>query len=80
LGDRSGIGISYSVVPPRAVSVEAAMFSHWPISAWAKSARRRPWESDEFILRRNELLALAVSLLLMATVAMAAFVACAVLQ
>jgi hypothetical protein len=56
------------------------MFSHWQVSAWAKSARRRRWESDEFILRRNELLALAVSLLLMATVAMAAFVACAVLQ
>jgi hypothetical protein len=56
------------------------MFRHWPISAWAKSARSKRWESDEFILRRNELLALAVSLLLMAAVAMAAFVACAVLQ
>ena len=56
------------------------MFSPWPISVWAKSARRKRWESDEFILRRNELLTLAVSLLLMAAVAMAAFVACAVLQ
>jgi hypothetical protein len=56
------------------------MSSHWPISAWAKSARRRRLEIDEFILRRNELLALAVSLLLMAAVAIAAFVACAVLQ
>jgi hypothetical protein len=56
------------------------MFSHWPISEWANSARRKRRESEEFILRRNELLALAVSLLLMATVAIAAFVACAVLQ
>lgn len=57
------------------------MFSHWPISAWGKFARsiqRR--ESEGFILRMNEGLALAVSLLLMAAVAMAAFVACAVLQ
>jgi hypothetical protein len=56
------------------------MFSLWSISAGAKSAGRRRLESDEFILRRNELIALAVSLLLMAAVAMAAFVACAVLQ
>jgi hypothetical protein len=50
------------------------------ISAWTNFARRRQWKSDEFLLRRNEQLALAVSLLLMAAVAMAAFVACAVLQ
>jgi hypothetical protein len=49
------------------------MFSLWSISAGAKSAGRRRLESDEFILRRNELIALAVSLLLMAAVAMAAF-------
>jgi hypothetical protein len=57
------------------------MFSHWPISACGKFARGiKRWESDEFILRMNELLTLAVSLLLMAAVAMAAFVACALLQ
>ena len=57
------------------------MFSHWPISAWGKFSRGiKRWESDEFILRMNELLTLAVSLLLMAAVAMAAFVACALLQ
>jgi hypothetical protein len=57
------------------------MFSHWPISPWGKFARsiQRP-ESEGFILRMNEVLALAVSLLLMVAVAMAAFVACAVLQ
>jgi hypothetical protein len=56
------------------------MFSHWRVATWARSARRKQWESDEFILRKNELLTLAVSLFLMAVVAMAAFVACAVLQ
>jgi hypothetical protein len=56
------------------------MFSHWPISACAKSAHSKRCESDASIPRRNELVALAISLLLMAVVAMAAFVACAVLQ
>ena len=32
------------------------MFSLWSISAGAKSAGRRRLESDEFILRRNELI------------------------
>jgi hypothetical protein len=57
------------------------MFNRWPISAWGKLARSiKRWESDEFILRMNELLTLAVSLLLMAAIGLAAFVACAVLQ
>ena len=40
----------------------------------------RPWGSDEFALRLNELLALVVSLFLMSGIAVLAFVACAVLQ
>jgi hypothetical protein len=56
------------------------MFSHWPIARWARSVRRKRWESDEFFLRRNELFTLCVSLSLMAAVAAVAFVACAVLQ
>ena len=69
-----------SVVRLAACNAEAAMFSHWPIARWARSVRRKRWESDEFLLRRNDLLTLCVNLLLMAAVVAVAFVACAVLQ
>jgi len=48
------------------------------MSKFAPSVRQ--WGSDEFALRLNELLALIVSLFLMAGIAMLAFIACAVLQ
>jgi hypothetical protein len=48
------------------------------MSKFAPGIRR--WGSDEFALRLNELLALGVSLCLMAGIVMLAFVACAVLQ
>ena len=48
------------------------------MSKFAPSIRR--WESDEFALRLSELRALVISLLLMAGIAMLAFVACAILQ
>jgi hypothetical protein len=48
------------------------------MSKFAPSIER--WGSDEFALRLNELLALVVSLLIMAGIATLAFVACAVLQ
>lgn len=38
------------------------------------------WSEGEFVLQPNDLLALALSLSLMAVIAAAAFVACAVLQ
>ena len=37
------------------------------------------WGSDEFVLRLNELRALVISLFIMGGIAVAAFVACAVL-
>jgi hypothetical protein len=37
------------------------------------------WESDEFVLRPNELRALVISLFIMGGITVAAFVACAVL-
>jgi hypothetical protein len=48
------------------------------MSKFAPSISR--WGSDEFTLRLNELLALVVSLFLMAGIAILAFVACAALQ
>jgi hypothetical protein len=48
------------------------------MSKFAPSIGR--WGSDEFALRLNDLLALVVSLLLMAGIALVAFMACAVLQ
>ena len=48
------------------------------MSKFAPSIRR--WGSDEFVLRLNDLLALVVSLSIMGGIAVAAFVACAVLQ
>jgi hypothetical protein len=48
------------------------------MSKFAPSVRE--WGSDEFALRLNEILALVVSLFLMAGIAMLAFIACAVLQ
>ena len=48
------------------------------MSKFAPSIAR--WGSDEFTLRLNQLLALVVSLLLMAGIAILAFVACAALQ
>ena len=38
------------------------------------------WGSDEFVLRLNELRALVISLFIMGGIAVAAFVACAVLR
>jgi hypothetical protein len=48
------------------------------MSKFAPSIAR--WGTDEFVLRLNELLALAVSLFIMGGLAVVAFVACAVLQ
>jgi hypothetical protein len=48
------------------------------MSKFAPSITR--WGTDEFTLRANELLALVVSLFVMAGLAALAFVACAVLQ
>ena len=48
------------------------------MSKFAPSITR--WGTDEFTLRVNELIALVVSLFLMAGIAALAFVACAILQ
>jgi hypothetical protein len=48
------------------------------MSKFAPSIAR--WGTDEFTLRVNELIALVVSLFLMAGIAFLAFVACAALQ
>ena len=48
------------------------------MSKFAPSITR--WGTDEFTLRVNELLALVISLFVMAGIAALAFVACAILQ
>ena len=57
------------------------MSNGWPMAKTGKFVRSiQEWSEGEFVLQPNDLLALVLSLSLMAVIAAAAFVACAMLQ
>lgn len=76
---RVGIAILAPAIP---ASIERQPCpTEWPMSKLGEFVRSlQEWSDGEFVIRLNELLALALSLSLMAVIAAAAFVACAVLQ